>query len=50
MARTKITIALDEQTLRQFDHLVAEAVCLSRSQAIHRLLLATAPPEVAPPA
>ena len=34
MARSKITISLDEQTLRQLDRLVAEAVFPNRSQAI----------------
>jgi len=34
MARTKIAISLDEQTLRRLDQLVAEAVFPSRSQAI----------------
>ena len=34
MARSKIAISLDEQTLRQLDRLVAEALFPSRSQAI----------------
>ncbi len=34
MARAKIAISLDEQTLRQLDRLVAEALFPSRSQAI----------------
>lgn len=34
MARSKIAVSLDEQTLRQLDRLVAEAVFPSRSQAI----------------
>lgn len=34
MARSKITVSLDDQTLRQLDRLVAEAVFPSRSQAI----------------
>ncbi len=34
MARSKITVSLDEQTLRQLDRLVAEEVFSSRSQAI----------------
>jgi metal-responsive CopG/Arc/MetJ family transcriptional regulator len=34
MARTKIAISLDEQTLRRLDQLVADAVFPSRSQAI----------------
>jgi metal-responsive CopG/Arc/MetJ family transcriptional regulator len=34
MARSKIAIPLDEQTLRQLDRLVAEAIFPSRSQAI----------------
>jgi len=34
MARSKIAVSLDEQTLRQLDRLVAEAIFPSRSQAI----------------
>ena len=34
MARSKIAVSLDEQTLRQLDLLVAEAIFPSRSQAI----------------
>ena len=34
MARPRITISLDEQTLRQLDGLVAAAIFPSRSQAI----------------
>jgi metal-responsive CopG/Arc/MetJ family transcriptional regulator len=34
MARSKIAISLDEQTLQQLDQLVAEAIFPSRSQAI----------------
>ena len=34
MARSRITVSLDEQTLRQLDRLVAAAVFPSRSQAI----------------
>jgi metal-responsive CopG/Arc/MetJ family transcriptional regulator len=34
MARCKIAVSLDEQTLQQLDRLVAEAVFPSRSQAI----------------
>ena len=34
MARSKVTVSLDEQTLRQLDRLVATAVFSSRSQAI----------------
>ena len=34
MARSKIAVSLDEQTLRQLDRLVAEAIFPNRSQAI----------------
>ncbi len=34
MARSKIAISLDEQTLQQLDPLGAETICPSRSQAI----------------
>lgn len=34
MARSKVTVSLDEQTLRQLDRLVAAEVFSSRSQAI----------------
>jgi metal-responsive CopG/Arc/MetJ family transcriptional regulator len=34
MARSKIAVSLDEQTLQQLDRLVAEAIFPSRSQAI----------------
>ena len=34
MARSKVTVSLDEQTLRQLDRLAAAAVFSSRSQAI----------------
>jgi metal-responsive CopG/Arc/MetJ family transcriptional regulator len=34
MARTKVAVSLDEYTLQRLDHLVAEAVFPSRSQAI----------------
>jgi metal-responsive CopG/Arc/MetJ family transcriptional regulator len=34
MARSKIAVSLDEQTLQQLDELVAEAIFPSRSQAI----------------
>jgi metal-responsive CopG/Arc/MetJ family transcriptional regulator len=34
MARSKIAISLDEQTLRQLDQLVSEAIFPSRSRAI----------------
>ena len=34
MARSKIAVSLDEQTLQQLDQLVAEAIFPSRSQAI----------------
>ena len=34
MARTKVAVSLDEDTLQRLDRLVAEAVFPSRSQAI----------------
>jgi metal-responsive CopG/Arc/MetJ family transcriptional regulator len=34
MARSKVAVSLDEQTLQQLDRLVAEAIFPSRSQAI----------------
>lgn len=34
MARSKIAVSLDKQTLQQLDELVAEAIFPSRSQAI----------------